>query len=307
MNGAMRHYRFIDYATQLYIAVVGLLIAFFHNERVPLWPFLLPAHAVGLLAIHVLVLAHARRPRNRLLDLLRHFYPILLYTALYCETGLLNQMFVAGYLDGFFIRLEERLFGFQPCVVFMERVPYLLVSELFYFSYSMYFVMIAGVGLALYLQDRGHFFHYVSLASFVFYICYLTFIFLPVAGPAVYWMEGPEFWAAHGLPPLDLAFPAAIQWGPFFHIMGFIYYHFEGHGAAFPSSHVAVAICTAWFSWRYLPRIRHIHLVVVLLLCLATVYCRYHYAVDVLAGALVAAVLMPLGQHLYRRCGESGV
>ena len=36
-----------------------------------------------------------------------------------------------------------------------------------------------------------------------------------------------------------------------------------------------------------------------LLLCLSTVYCRYHYLVDVLAGLLTAAALVPLGNWLY--------
>jgi membrane-associated phospholipid phosphatase len=40
------------------------------------------------------------------------------------------------------------------------------------------------------------------------------------------------------------------------------------------------------------------------LLCLATVYCRYHYAVDVVAGGLTAAVLIPLGNRLYLRFSE---
>jgi membrane-associated phospholipid phosphatase len=39
----------------------------------------------------------------------------------------------------------------------------------------------------------------------------------------------------------------------------------------------------------------------VVLLCLSTVYCRYHYVVDVAAGILTAAVLVPLGNWFYFR------
>ena len=81
--------------------------------------------------------------------------------------------------------------------------------------------------------------------------------------------------------------------------MKVIYQCFEAPGAAFPSSHVAIAICTLYFSWRYLPRIRVPHGIVVVLLCLSTVYCRYHYAIDVLAGALTAMTLIPVGNWLY--------
>ena len=36
-----------------------------------------------------------------------------------------------------------------------------------------------------------------------------------------------------------------------------------------------------------------------ILLCISTVYGRYHYVVDVVAGIALAAVLIPLGNWLY--------
>ena len=80
---------------------------------------------------------------------------------------------------------------------------------------------------------------------------------------------------------------------------------FEPPGAAFPSSHVAVALCTVYFSFRYLRPIRYLHLAVAILLCLSTVYCRYHYVVDVLAGLVTAAVLVPIGNWLYFKFREA--
>ena len=293
-----RHYEFIDYATQIYVGLVGLMILFFHNERVPCWPVLFGAHAVCMAGIHVLIRTCAK---NRVLDFLRHFYPILLYPVLYRETGALNLMFVTSYLDPAFIQLEEQLFGCQPSVEFMRALPYLLVSELFYMSYFSYYVMIVAVGLALYLQDKRRFFHYVSIVSFVFYVCFLTYIFVPVIGPFIFRIEIPHFAGQEKLPFYLLADPPAIQAGPFYRIMKLIYRYFEGHGAAFPSSHVAIAVCALWFSWRYLRRIRYVHLVVVILLSVSTVYCRYHYVVDIPAGVATAAVFLPLGNFLYRR------
>jgi membrane-associated phospholipid phosphatase len=83
--------------------------------------------------------------------------------------------------------------------------------------------------------------------------------------------------------------------------MAWIYRNLEAPGAAFPSSHVAVATCTLVFSFLYLRRIRWIHLAAVVLLCGSTVYCRYHYTVDVAGGLLAAAILIPIGNRLYYR------
>jgi membrane-associated phospholipid phosphatase len=87
--------------------------------------------------------------------------------------------------------------------------------------------------------------------------------------------------------------------------MAVIYEHFESPGAAFPSSHVAIALVTVYFSFRYLRAIRWAHLIVAILLCVSTVYCRYHYAVDVPAGVLMTALFLPLGNWLYARYGKS--
>lgn len=301
-----RQYTFIDYATQGYMIIVGLLILLLHGTAVPSWRWLLLVHVCAVVAVHLLIVAHSRCPSNRVLDFLRHCYPILLYSFFYRETGALNQMTTTGYLDPFFIRLEESIFGGQPSVTFMQSLPYWPVSEIFYGAYFSYYLMVGGVGLALYLRDRRQFFHYVSVVSFVFYICYLIYIFVPIIGPPLFHQTingyelPPEF-----QPGSSLEIPAAIQAGPFFRIMAWIYDNLEAPGAAFPSSHVAVALTTLYFSIRYLRRVRFIHLIVVVLLALATVYCRYHYVIDVIAGVVTALVLVPLGNWLYLRYQEA--
>jgi len=297
----MKRYLFVDYATQGYSAVVAALILCFHDSTVPYWAWLLAAHGLGLALTDGLIRTHARHPASKLLDFLRHFYPILLYAAFFCETGALNRLFFSHYLDPVVIGWEQALFGCQPSVLFMARFPYLALSEVFYAAYFSYYPMIAGVGLALFLRNRQWFFHYVSVISFVFYVCYLLYIFLPVIGPPAFFHTYPGFRLNPALEQLAGAnpYPPTVETGLFFRLVEWIWSVFEAPGSAIPSSHVAVAIATAWFSFRYLRPIRWYHLGAVVLLCLATVYCRYHYGVDVLAGALTAAVLIPLGNWLY--------
>jgi membrane-associated phospholipid phosphatase len=298
---AVKNYTFVDYATQAYMALVGLLILVFHNDTVPNWPGLLGAHVVGLVLVHWLIQAQARRKPAPLLDFLRHFYPVLLYTAFFVETGSLNRMFFRDYLDPMVVQWEQGLFGCQPSVLFMQKLPWLAVSELFYASYFSYYIMIVGVGIALFLRDRRQFFHYVSVVSFLFYVCYLIYIVLPVIGSRVFFYQVDSYVLPEATQQLAVtsAYPEAIQAGVFFRLMKWVYRVFEAPGAALPSSHVAVALCTVFFSFRYLRRIRYVHLAVALLLCLSTIYCRYHYLVDVLAGLVAAALLIPTGNWLY--------
>lgn len=301
LRRAARGYHLIDHATQLYLALVALLILFFGTDTVPGRPVLLAAHAVGILALHALIRVHGAFPNWRGPGFLRHFYPILLYAVLYHESETLNLMILDRYLDRAFIAFEQRLFGLQPSVRFMEAFAFPLVSEFFYAAYFSYYLMIAGVGAALYRQNRQRFFHFIAIVSIVFYVCFTIYIFLPVVGPPVFYVPIANFPDQAHLPFYPLPFPAAVSGGFFFRLMQLIYRYCEGHGAAFPSSHVAVAVCTLYFTWRYFPRQRFLHLAAVVALCLSTVYCRYHYAVDVPAGIVTAAVVIPLSEALYRR------
>lgn len=304
----MKHYTFIDYATQGYLALVALLILLLHGNTVPAWPWLVTAHVTCLGLVHWLIVAHAARPGNRLLDFVRHFYAVLLYTGFYRETGELNQMFHSGYIDACFVRLDAWLFGFQPSIKLMEWLPYQAVSEILYAAYFSYYLMITGVGLALFVRERRQFYHYVSVVSFIFYVCYLIYIFMPVMGPRLFYRDfnGPGL-PAELIPPGLTPVPANIQAGWFYQVMKWIYQVFEAPGAAFPSSHVAIALTTVYFSFAYLRPIRWPHLVIAVLLCISTVYCRYHYVVDVFAGILTAIILIPLGNRLYRHFGGRDV
>jgi membrane-associated phospholipid phosphatase len=300
----VRNYTFIDYVTQGYNALVGVIILLLHGDAVPGWVWLVGGHMLCALFIHALISASTARPANRVLDFLRHFYPVILYAAFYRETASLNQIGYRGYLDPFFYRLDEQLFGFAPSFTFMERFPTRLASEVFYGAYFSYYVMIFGVGLALYLRNRRQFDHYIAVTSFVFYVCYVAYIFMPVIGPRIYYPEFVHFTLpADAMPAHVPIFPAAVESGVFYRIMEFVYDHFEAPGAAFPSSHVAIAVVTVYFSFRYLRTIRWVHLVMAVLLCLSTVYCRYHFVVDVIAGLLTAALMLPLGNWLYWRLG----
>jgi membrane-associated phospholipid phosphatase len=297
---ALKNYTFVDYATQGYIALSGLLILLFHNSTVLHWQSLAAMHAAGLVIIHGLIQWGSGRQRG-FLCFLRGFYPVLLYATLFGETGSINRMFFPEFLDPAFARIEQAIFGGQPSVRFMEKLPYLAVSEVFYASYFSYYLMIGGVGFALFFKDRKQFQHYVAVVSFLFYVCYLTYIVLPIIGSRAFFLTPPEYTLPPDIQQLagNIEYPAAVKAGAFYRLMLWIYKVFEAPGAGFPSSHVAVAICTVYFSFKYLRPIRFFHLGLAVLLCLSTMYCRYHYVIDVIAGVITAAVVIPWGNRLY--------
>ena len=296
----MKHYTFVDLATQGYIALVAGFILCLHGARLANWPWWLMAHGFGFVLVHVLVTLAARFPANRALDVCRQLYPIPLFLGFYHETGVLNQVITTGYWDFYFLKTEHWLFGMQPGLELMQQFPSRWLAEVLYAAYFSYYLMIVGMGVALLLRNRREFAHFIAVVSLVFYVCYTIYIFTPVVGPRIVdlGLLDPRT-ASEVVAPTISPPPASVQSALGFRFVGWLYDHFETPGAAFPSSHVAVAVCTVYFSFLYLRRIRWIHLALVIGLCVATVYGRYHYVVDVAVGILTAALLIPLANRLY--------
>jgi membrane-associated phospholipid phosphatase len=298
----MSAYRLVDHATQGYLLFVAAVVLLGANDRWPAWPWLVGAHGLGVGAIHLLIRAQQRFPHRRLLAVLREIYPVLIYTALFRETEFVNRLLGFASLDIRLLQGEHALFGIQPSEAFMPAAPWPWFSELLYAAYFSFYLMIAGLGGWLAFRQPPLVRRFITVVSLVFYACYGTYLFVPVVGPRILFVESPArqwFWETYGRWPAPV--PAPVAEGPMAELMAFIYRNFEAWSAAFPSSHVAIALTTAWFSWRHLPRLRWLHVPATGLLCVATVYCRYHYVVDVVAGLAVATVLVPLFDRLQQR------
>jgi membrane-associated phospholipid phosphatase len=75
------------------------------------------------------------------------------------------------------------------------------------------------------------------------------------------------------------------------------------HGGAFPSAHVAGSMVALLAARRYKAWLFWICLPFFLSMCVATVYGRYHYIADVLAGIVVGAIGWVAGQWVMEHEG----
>jgi membrane-associated phospholipid phosphatase len=69
---------------------------------------------------------------------------------------------------------------------------------------------------------------------------------------------------------------------------------------AFPSGHTAIALTVLYLAFRYVRKLGWIWLTPVILLVVATVYCRYHYVVDVIGGIILTIVTLAAGELYYK-------
>lgn len=213
-------------------------------------------------------------------------YPVLLTPLLYTELELLNQFYVQGYLDAMVQGWEEALFGAQLSVVWAERQPWRWLSELMHLGYFSYYLLIPISALVVYRRGgQGELHRFTMVTGLAFFLCYVAFVVFPVTGPRYLYDQ------LQGAPAGALLFDAvhAVAEGG------------SSKGTAFPSSHVAATVA-AWLACRRVARRWYwMAAPFVLLLTLGTVYGRFHYAVDALAGVFVALAAWKLAPALTRR------
>ena len=75
----------------------------------------------------------------------------------------------------------------------------------------------------------------------------------------------------------------------------------SAHYDCFPSGHGELTIIAWWSSRQISKWLSGMYLAYTLSIIIATVYLRYHYTVDLVAGGLLAAVLIAGGPIMYRK------
>ncbi len=232
-----------------------------------------------LMTAHVLLAAALvwlrRTPSRPLLRFLRDWHPILLFPLLYKEVEVLGAAVGNWTLTATIPVLEAMLFGGQPSMYLSQRWPFVPLSEYLHFCYLAYVVVIPAVAGYWYLGNRrGAFGELVFTLSVVMFASYLVFIVLPV--------DSPYYLSARLAPPLSDHF--------FFTLVHEVSGRGGARGGAFPSAHVSGAIVVLLVAWRHQRRLAVLLAPIIAGVVLATVYGRFHYAIDSLAGLLVGVV-----------------
>ncbi len=67
----------------------------------------------------------------------------------------------------------------------------------------------------------------------------------------------------------------------------------------FPSGHTQTVLISLWFAFKYRRPLFWIYLPVIIALIISTVYLRYHYVIDLVAGVAAAGITILLGNILW--------
>ena len=262
-----------DWVAIGYLALTGVLILIFH-KKVARWSLYLIVRVLCIIGILSLTSIDPSAPFA--LRFLRDCYPLSTITLFYFEIEKLTQMVFQGYFDETIIRWEKRVFRGMPSLELSDRFPSIILSEILHLCYFSYYIIAVFLAAWLYFKGRiGAFQETVFAETLTFNLSLLCYPFLPVTGPRYLFekIQGP------------------LSEGFFFKLAHVFVSRGSSKGTAFPSSHISLSLIVLLCAFRYDSTAFLILLPMCVGLTLSTVYGRFHYAIDVLAGAVLAGIV----------------
>lgn len=217
----------------------------------------------------------------------------------YPDTYELNRIF--PNLDHVFARAEQSVFGCQPALYFASMFPSNIVSEIMSMGYASYYPMIVLTVLFFFFFRYKEFERVSVMVLVSFFIYYVVYIFVPVAGPTFYYKAVGLSQIVQGVFPnvhdyfnshTDCLPTPGYADGFFYNLVESAKAAGERPTAAFPSSHVGVATICVLLGWHSgSRRLFGFLLLFYIPLCLSTVYIQAHYVIDAIAGFVSGIII----------------
>lgn len=262
----------------------------------------------GLIAVVLLLVSQDGREGERgWLAALRPWIPFFFILVAYRESGLLLTPDPSHRLDYVFIRFDNVILRNHgvlhtldwgaPWIQYYIELSYLLCYPIVPLGLATLYMVkeeivrgeesvndlnAAGTPSPLGAIAMEHFWTAVLLASLA---CYFLFPFFPLAPPRELFDDVPG-------PRVAPLLRAMNHW-----LLG----KYSVGASLFPSAHVAATTAAALAIRRYLPRLGWLFVLVAVSIALATVYGRYHYALDAVAGGFVGVSAFWVSCRLSKR------
>ncbi len=265
--------------------------------RIPRWWEIL-LYNLGIFAFIFFVTYEEKNKRKKIYTILQYSYlPVMIFSVfkeLYFMTDPINGVIYDWYLIDF----DKALFGVHPTYV-LYKIANPLLTEILQLAYSSYYFLPIILGVELIKRGEKEKADYMLFMVFYgFFLSYLGYLTVPAIGPR---------FTLHDFSKLNSELP-----GLFF--TDFLREQINaGEGVlkntlfpilsvqrdAFPSGHTEVTLIVMYFAIKFKAVSRYFIIPIGILLIFATVYLRYHYVVDLIAGTLFMIYTIWSGKYLF--------
>ncbi len=245
----------------------------------------------------ILVLANLdSRKSNGILRFLSDWYTMPLIFLTFKEMYLMVHPINPHDLDYILIRLDRVIFGTDPTAI-LDRIATPGLTEFLQICYSSFYVLwfILGIDLLKQHNEEGFLF-FLFVLMYGFYTSYVGYLLVPAIGPR---------FTLYNFAKLDQQLPG-LYLTPILReiinsgesITNVAKAAMLAQRDCFPSGHTEMTLITIATAIRYRAKSAMIIIPLGVGLIFATVYMRYHYGIDVIAGALLGTMVLASGKWL---------
>jgi membrane-associated phospholipid phosphatase len=290
--GALSTSEFITFVFLLFLSILNVI---FH-ERIDISTTLLVLNLAILIGI--LVLSHyALVSRSKWLRWLHNWYPLGMLLFVFKEMYYMVHPIHPVDYDAWFIAADFYLFGVHP-THWLAQFAHPLLTEILQLCYNSYYILLLLPVIELYQRtNRAQFFTAGFMMIYGFYLSYIGYILLPGVGPR---------FTLHEFGLMDIDLPGLWLISPLRdfvntgesipkYVINAVDY---AQRDVFPSGHTQLTLVALYLAFADRLRWRWVMLVFGTLLIVSTVYLRYHYVVDVLAGVVFFVLTVWSGKKI---------
>ena len=261
--------------------LLGLTAAFYHS--LPKVSFLISLYSI-LLIVQIVLIQYKKKGK-----FLGFFYDLIFPTI--CILTIFDSLeWLVHYvnpedIDLLLIKLDYFIFRNHPTVM-LEGILHPLLTDILQIAYSTYYFIPVSFGIILLVSGpKKDFDKSLFMILFCFYLSYLGYILMPALGPRFY-LDHLQTTGLQGL----------LVTEPLHDLLN----RLEGiKRDAFPSGHTGIAVVVLYLAYHYKRNLFWIYLPIVSALLFSTVYLRYHYVVDVIAGFGLTLLTILIGEWYY--------
>ena len=242
---------------------------------------------------------------SRIALLIRSFYILPVGYMMYSQVSNYIPLVNPTNFDTLLASWDMTLFGVNP-TVWIYQFAHPVLTEYFQFWYNLFQIMVCIPAFSLYRQNRMPEFRvYAMTILFGFYLSYLCYFAMPAIGPR---FEVHDFYA------IDSELPGLFLTEPFRAIINagnniqpdMVDPYDVVNRDCMPSGHTMMSVLAILMAWRMRTKWRRLITVGGISVVISTVYLRYHYVVDLMAGIALAFAVFFLHKKLaewWRRRG----
>jgi membrane-associated phospholipid phosphatase len=274
----------VDILTFGFLAFLFIITAIFYKQIPNAYLFL--TVYLSLATAFSLLIHFKKRHDGKILEMIYDFiFPTIVIVFTFDSLGRLIPYINPVTYDELLIKLDYMIFNAHPTVA-LERFTTPIVTELLQLAYTSYYFLPIILGVILKIRGKeAEFNRAIFLVLLCFFLSYIGYFLVPAIGPrfTINHLQSTEL---HGIFLRDIIDSTLNA--------------LEGKKMdAFPSGHTAVTLVVLYAAYKFQKNLFWLFLPVVMALIVSTVYLRYHYVIDVIAGILLFALTVYAGEKFY--------